>query len=114
LRYEFIVGIAYENDQAAAIDVIREAVSKVEGVLKGDRQPSVVIDELAISTINIKVLFWVDTYQSTERALHNTIRSQVMDTVVSTLIDKGFSLPASVVEIKSYDPTGILHPKGDA
>jgi small-conductance mechanosensitive channel len=111
LRYEFIVGIAYENDQAAAIDVILETVSKVEGVLKDNRKPSVVINELAISTINIRVLFWVDTYQSTQRALHNTIRSQVMDAVVSALIAKGFSLPASIVEIKSYDPSGHLQPK---
>ncbi|MCA1744719.1 MAG: mechanosensitive ion channel family protein [Bacteroidales bacterium] len=113
LRYEFIVGIAYGNVPAAAINVILETVNKVNGVLKEERKPAAVVHELTISTINIRVLFWVDTYQSTERTLHNTIRSQVMDAVVTALIAKGFSLPGSIVEVVNYDQSDFEHPIQD-
>lgn len=113
LRYEFIVGIAYGNNPAAAIHVILAAVNKVNGVLKDERKPTAVVHELTVSTINIRVLFWVDTYQSTERALHNTIRSQVMNAVVTALIAKGFSLPGAIVELVNYDPSDFEHPIED-
>jgi small-conductance mechanosensitive channel len=103
LRYEFIVGIAYENNPTDAIMVILETVNKVESVLKGERKPVVIINELAANTINIKVMFWVDTFQTTRRTEHNIIRSQVMNDVVAALFAKGFSLPTSVIELKNYD-----------
>jgi small-conductance mechanosensitive channel len=111
LRYEFIVGIDYENNSTEAIKLIIETVNNVEGVLKGERKPAVVITELAASMINIKVMFWVDTFQTTRRSVHNNIRSQVMNDVVAALIGNGFSLPASIVELKNYEPSGLLHLK---
>lgn len=111
LRYEFIVGVAYENNPAEAIIVIYETVNNVEGVLKGKRKPVVIIDELAANTINIRVMFWIDTFQSTRREVHNIIRSQVMNDVVAALIAKGFSLPTSVIELKNYDASIPLNLK---
>lgn len=113
LRYEFVVGIAYENSPTEAIKVILQTLDKVEGVLKADRGPTVTIDELAPSSLNIKVQFWVDTFQSTKRSVHNSIRSQVMDDVVAALVASGFYLPASIVESKSYEPLGSLHGRAD-
>jgi len=103
LRYEFMIGIAYENNPTEAIKLVIDVVSNVDGVLTGDKKPSITIDELATSTINIKVQFWVDTFTSTNRAVHRTIRSQVMNDVVTALTAKGFSLPATIVEIKYVD-----------
>lgn len=111
LRYEFIVGIAYENNPSAAIMVIFETVNNVESVLKGERKPVVVISELAANTINIRVMFWVDTFQTTRRSVHQSIRSQVMNDVVAALIAKGFSLPTSVIELKNYEPAIPLNLK---
>jgi small conductance mechanosensitive channel len=105
LRYEFNVGIAYENNPTRAIMVILETASNVEGVVKGERKPTVFIDELATSTINLKVMFWVNTFLTTRRAAHHIIRSQVMNDVFAALIANGFSLPASVIELKNYDPS---------
>ena len=103
LRYEFTLGIAYENNPTSAIKLILETVNKVEGVLKGDKSPNISINELANDTININVKFWVDTFKTTKRSVHNSIRSQVMNDVVEALILNGFSLPASILEIKNYD-----------
>lgn len=108
LRYEFMVGIAYENNPTEAIRIIQDTVSKVEGVLDGDRKPTITISELAASTININIKFWIDTFISTRRSVHNSVRSQVMNDVVLVLAEKGFSLPAFIVEFKNYEPSGTI------
>ena len=109
LRYEFLVGIAYENNPTEAIKVIQDAVINVEGVLKDDRKPAVTINELATNSINISVMFWVDTFKTTKRSIHQGIRSKVINDVLAALIDKGFSLPASIIELKNYDPSTSLN-----
>lgn len=113
LRYEFIVGIAYENNPTEAIKIILQAANNVEEVLKGERKPVIVINELSASTIDIKVLFWVDTLRSTRKTTHNYIRSQVMNDVVAALIANGFSLPSSIVELKNYDSSIPFHVKAE-
>lgn len=105
LRYEFMVGIAYENNPTEAIKVMLETVNNVEGVLKGERKPAIMINKLDTNSINIRVMFWVDTFKTTKRSVHHGIRSKVMNDVVAALIVKGFSLPSSVIEIKKFDPT---------
>jgi len=111
LRYEFEIGIAYENNPTEAIRLIFETLGKIEGVLQEDKKPGVTINELATNTINIKVQFWVDTFKTTRSSVHYSIRSQVMNDVVEVLISKGFSLPASIVEIKNYESTDPLKVK---
>lgn len=108
LRYEFTVGIAYENNPTDAIKIILETIKNVEGVLQGDRAPAITVNELATNSININVKFWIDTFKSTKRSVHNSIRSKVMNNIIEALIAKGFSLPASIVELKNYEPYGKL------
>lgn len=103
LRYEFVVGIAYENNPSEAMRLILETLNKVEGVLKEDKIPSITISELGTNTININVKFWVDTFESKRGSVHNSIRSEVINEVVEALISNGFGLPANIVELKNYD-----------
>jgi small conductance mechanosensitive channel len=111
LRYEFMIGITYGNNPTEAIKLILETVNKVEGVLKGDRKPAITINELAINIINIRVLFWVDTFKTTNRSVHHSIRSKVMNDVIAALISNGFSLPGYVAEIKNNEPPTSVNPK---
>ncbi len=108
LRYEFNVGIAYENNPTKAIKIINETIQNIEGVLKDDKEPAITIDELSTNAININVKFWIDTFSSNKRSVHNSIRSRVMNNIVEALIENGFSLPASIVELKNYEPYGDL------
>lgn len=108
LRYEFTVGIAYENNPTEAVKIVLETINKVDGVLTGERGPSVTVYELSTNSININVKFWIDTFQSTRRSVHHSIRSKLLDDVVKALIAEGFSMPASIVEIKNYEPYGDL------
>lgn len=108
LRYEFNIGIAYENNPTEAIKIVLETVKNVEGVLNGDKEPAVTINELVTNSININVKFWIDTFKSTKRTVHNSLRSQLMSDVIEALIANDFSLPASIVELKNYEPYGNL------
>lgn len=109
LRYEFTLGIAYENNPTEAIKIILETVNKVDGVLQGNKKPAIIISELATNTININVKFWVDTFSTSKRSVHHSIRSQVMNNVIAALVSQGFSLPASILELKNYDASNSLH-----
>jgi small-conductance mechanosensitive channel len=111
LRYEFVVGIAYESDTAKALKLILDTVSGVEGVLTDGKKPGITISELGTNTIQIMVQFWVDTFRTTRRSVHDSIRSQVMHDVLDALVAHGFSLPANVVELKNYEASGDVHLK---
>jgi small conductance mechanosensitive channel len=108
LRYEFIIGIAYENSPTEAIHLILDTVNNMPDVLDGHRRPIIMIDEFATNAINLKVRFWVDTFKSTRSAVHLIIRSEVMNKVVTVLLAHGFKLPASVVELKNYAASEAL------
>jgi len=110
LRYEFMIGITYENNPTEAIKLILETVNKVEGVLKGDKMPAITINELTANTINIRVLFWVDTFKTTNRSVHHSIRSKVMNDVVAALIANGIRLPAPVAGIQNVETSNPLSP----
>jgi small conductance mechanosensitive channel len=111
LRYEFMIGITYENNPTEAIKLILETVNKVDGVLQGNRMPAIMINELTANTINIRVMFWVDTFKTTNRSVHHSIRSKVMNDVVAALIANGISLPAPVVGIQKIETSTPLSPK---
>ncbi len=115
LRYEFVIGIAYENNPTEAIKLIMETVKKMPDILNGEKSPVIMIDEFATNTINLKVRFWVDTFKTTRQSVHMSIRSEVMDKVITTMLAHGFSLPASVVELKNYGASdGLLVKNVDA
>lgn len=105
LRYEFIIGLDYNSNLAEGIKIISDSVSEVDDVLNTkNKKTTVLIDELTASTINFKILFWIDTFKSTSKTYHNTIRSAVIDKVVENLLKNGFYLPSTIVEIKKYKP----------
>lgn len=102
LRYDFVVGLDYNSNIKQAIQVIIDTVNNVENVLKGDKKPTVAVEEFAPSTINIRVFFWIDTFQSRSKSYHIGIKSEVMKRVLESLTQEGFGLPADIVEIKQY------------
>jgi len=114
LRYEFMVGIAYEKNPTEAMKVILETVNKVAGVLQGDRKPAITITELTANTININVKFWVDTFKSTRRSDHHSIRSQVLSEVIAILISNDLIQPASVIELKNHESSALFPFKEDS
>ena len=100
LRYEFNIGLGYDNNVHEAILLILETVKGVEGVINDDKKPTVTIDQFAASTINLKIMFWIDTFKSTSKSYHSGIKTEVMQRVLQCLTDAGYSLPSDIIEVK--------------
>lgn len=106
IRLDFVVGIDYEDDVSKAQTVILGAVKKVESVLSGEgREPLVVIKELATSTVNLEVKFWVETFDYKKGTIE--LRSEVMAQVLRDLVSSGVGLPADILELKHYKGPGF-------
>ena len=103
LRNEFVIGIDYGSDVNKAIELIIQAASTTEGVLNGERIPTVIINELSTSTINLKVYFWLNTFKSSSKSYHSSIRTNVISNVLQKLIKAEISLPSDIIEIKQYE-----------
>jgi len=102
MRHEFVVGIDYGDDMAEASRVITETMKATQNIVqnKKDLAPFVIIDEFGTSTINLKIFFWINTYDFLGSI--TVLKSTVMQTVVNQLLKEGFTLPADIVELKIY------------
>ena len=100
-RWNFIIGIAYEDNIDSAKAVVMEALRKEPNVIEDEEHENFVIeDELATSTVNLKVYFWVDTKDFRRMAL--ITKGSVVRVVKEALEDNGFYMPADIQEIKLY------------
>lgn len=102
-RWDFIVGIAYENDIDGAKAIIMKVFEELPDVIEDEEHQNFVIEEeLATSTVNLKVFFWVDTKDFRRNALIQ--RGIVIRKVKEGLEKGGYYLPADIQEIKLYGP----------
>lgn len=101
-RNDFVVGIGYEDDIEAAKQVIYDILNSNTNIVHNDaaHENFVIEDELAASTVNLKVFFWVKTmdYRKSSRVL----RGEIIKEVKEALESKGFNMPADIKEIKLY------------
>lgn len=100
-RFEFFVGIGYEDNIEAAITLIKQVIIKAEDTFEDDLHKSFVMaDDLGVSTVNLKVHFWIKTFEYGMDAL--LVKGRVVSMVKAALLEKGFNLPADIKEIKLY------------
>ncbi|MBN3521219.1 mechanosensitive ion channel [Algoriphagus lutimaris] len=100
LRYDFIIGLDYGSDYQGAVELIQSSIVTVPGVLQGAKSPKVWVVELAESTLNIQVTFWVDTF---ERSISDAVvKSNAIIQVLTALEKAGYNLPAKIVELKNH------------
>jgi small-conductance mechanosensitive channel len=104
LRLDFLIGIDYDDDIKEAIRGITEIVNSNSEVLKNEKT-LVLIDEFAASSVNLKVMFWVNTLDYKISALET--KTEIMRTVKNYLLENKFGLPANIQEIKMYKPEPI-------
>ncbi len=99
-RKEYVVGIGYDDSideaQSEALAVLRAHPAVLE-----EPEPLVLVDELAASTVNLRVSFWVDTkvYDA------NKVRSAVIRQTKSGFDQAGISMPDEAREV--VFPNGV-------
>lgn len=96
-RCEFVVGIGYEDDVQKAKDIILEILDKDQTILS---QPgfSVNVIQLADFSINLKVLWWVDTKETGTGASISVVQEKV----IHAFAEHNISIPYPVQEVKVY------------
>ncbi|MAN59589.1 MAG: mechanosensitive ion channel protein MscS [Flavobacteriaceae bacterium] len=100
-RVDFVVGISYEDDIESAKILIQEILDTNKEVVHDDTHENFVIEnELAASTVNLKVLFWVHTVDY--RRASRVLRGLIIQEVKVALTKAGFNLPADIRELKLY------------
>ncbi|PPK85846.1 putative transporter (transmembrane protein) [Neolewinella xylanilytica] len=101
IRYDFVIGIAYEDDIQGAKNVIQDVLDSHYRIARdGEHESFVAEDELAASTINLKVYFWLDTKDFRAGALQ--VRGEVIRDIKNAIDANNYSLPADITEIKLY------------
>jgi small-conductance mechanosensitive channel len=97
LRHDFSIGVDYDEDIDAAIDLIYQAINVVDAIEKSPKVPTVFIEEFAANSINIRIHFWLNMS-------HNglKVKSAAMNSILKTLNSNGFYIPTNVVEHKDY------------
>lgn len=105
LRYDFIIGLDYGSDYRKAMEIILAEIKQVEGVLQNTKMPNVWISDLAESTLNLQVTFWVDTF---DRKIGDMkVKTNAIIAVLEGLEKAGFNLPSKIVELKNYQGNSL-------
>ena len=100
-RWNFIIGIAYEDNIEGAKATVMEALrAQIDVIEDAEHENFVIEDELATSTVNLKVFFWVNTTDFRRMAL--ITKGNVVRAVKEALGDNGYYMPADIQEIKIY------------
>lgn len=93
-REDFFVGIGYEDSIKEAQEIARKVLTDHPAVLT-DPEPSVLVDSLGTSTVNLRVYFWLNgrEYSWTK------VRSSVIRQVKLAFQTHGISIPDEAREI---------------
>ncbi|MCC5658390.1 mechanosensitive ion channel family protein [Nostoc sp. XA010] len=100
-RLQYDVGIGYGDDIDRAKVLMLEALHSVPEILK-DPAPDVLLMELAESTVNIRVRWWINPPR---RADDLASRDKVLSTIKKTLVENGIDLPFPTQQILFHDQT---------
>ncbi|RCJ20036.1 mechanosensitive ion channel protein MscS [Nostoc sp. ATCC 43529] len=100
-RLEYDVGIGYNDDIDRAKQLMLDAMHSVNEVLK-DPAPDVLVMELAESTVNIRVRWWI---HPPRRADDLSSRDKVITAIKKTLVANGIDLPFPTQQILFHDQT---------
>ena len=100
-RTEYDVGIGYNDDIDRAKQLMLEALYSVNEVLK-DPAPDVLVLELAESTVNIRVRWWI---APPRRIDDMRSRDKVICAIKKKLVENGIDLPYPTRQILFHDQT---------
>ncbi|MEH2165600.1 MAG: mechanosensitive ion channel family protein [Nostoc sp.] len=100
-RLQYDVGIGYGDDIDRAKELMLEALHSVPEVLK-DPAADVLVMELAESTVNIRVRWWI---KPPRRADDLISRDKVLSAIKKTLVENGIDLPFPTQQILFHDQT---------
>lgn len=101
-RRDFIVGIDYEADIGQARKIALDTVRSTPGVIETPA-PDILIDELAASTVNLRIRFYVNS----TRADYMRVGSEVMRRLKMAFDRAGIPMPTDILTVVVRKPSGV-------
>ncbi len=107
MRYSLVVGLDYGSDIDKAAEIMLNTTREIDGVLLIDgRSPSVSVESLGTSTVNLEILYWLDTFDTSFPAVK--VKTRLAKDVLDALENAGFYMPSDILEIKNYKDQAAL------
>jgi small-conductance mechanosensitive channel len=100
-RVRFVVGIGYLDDIEKGRETIRRVLNEIEGILP-DPGPWIYVSELAPSSVNFTVYFWVNS----EQANVLKVSDKVATGIKYALDEAGIDMPYPHSVVLFHDSTG--------
>ncbi|QSE99160.1 mechanosensitive ion channel family protein [Fulvivirga lutea] len=101
-RFDFLVGIAYEENILAVTQLISQTLDKIEEIKHDtDLSPFLELEAFGSSTVNIRIYYWINSYNFTEPLA--ILKTKVMYEILKALSDNEINLPATITEVKIYE-----------
>ncbi len=100
IRSDFIISIDYENNIPEVIKLIQDTLAKIEVLQLEGRSTNVAVDGLGASTIDIRIFYWMDTFNP--KMAGSLLKNLIFDRVLNTLTAAGITLSSNVMELKNY------------
>ncbi len=99
-RSDFVIGIGYDSTILQAQEIISQVLNEHPTVFKSP-EPLVLVDELAASTVNLRIYFWYDATQYAPIK----IKSSLLRLMKRALQEAGISMPDEAREV--IFPNGV-------
>ncbi|UAJ74213.1 mechanosensitive ion channel family protein [Synechocystis sp. PCC 7339] len=106
-RSDVMVGVDYDSDLNQVKTLIEEVFRSIEGI-QLEPAPMILVHELAASTINLKVRFWVDSRQQSFLQVTSTVTQAVKEKLASAQIE----MPTEIYTIMLRESADSLSPLG--
>lgn len=98
-RSSILVGIDYDADINHAKAVVQAAVERVEGV-ENSPSPRVLVHELAASTVNLEILFWVNSRRQSFLQVTSDVAQATKESLQTAAID----MPTDIYTLMFRNP----------
>lgn len=105
-RVRFTVGVGYSDSIEEARETISRTLKETDGVLN-EPEPSVLVAELAPSSVNFNVYFWVNSQQANVLRVSDRVATRIK----LALDEVGIDMPYPHTVVLFHDTTGTR--KGD-
>jgi small conductance mechanosensitive channel len=104
LRFDFITPLEYGANVTQAMQIIKEELPNVNGILVDDKAPSFNITSTEDNAIALTTYYWINISDKSISGL--AVKNEAIERVFAKLQQAGFNIPTLVVELKKNgDPT---------
>ncbi|QDU09801.1 mechanosensitive ion channel family protein [Gimesia aquarii] len=102
VRLDFMIGVGYDVALSEAQSIAKDIMLDHPAVLN-DPEPTVLIEELASSTVNLRMFCWIDG----SKYSHLKVNSALMRQVKATFEEQGISMPDDAREVVFPDAVPV-------